>query len=86
MSVCDLVTAEARYHPVYRSNFQNPLPKHTCRGRPWSSEKLEAFETVRKFLEDEMKLMTLAKFQAMMEKQNTNVKMTKIKVKQKYWY
>ena len=31
-----------------------------------------------------MKLMTLAKFQAMMEKQNTNVKMTKIKVKQKY--
>ena len=31
-----------------------------------------------------MKLMTVAKFQAMMKKQNTNVKMTKINVKQKY--
>ena len=62
LSVCELVAAETAYHPVCRSNFENPLPKHTSRGRPSSTENLEAFEAVRKFLEDEMELMTLAEF------------------------
>ena len=87
LSVCDLVAAEARYYPVYRSNFKNRLLKHTSRDGPSSTEKLESFETVCTFLEDEMELMTLAEFQTMMEKQNTNVysvKMTRIKLKEKY--
>ena len=78
------MAAEARYHPVYRSNFENLLPKHTSIGRPSSTEKLKAFEIVCKFLEDEMKLITLAEFQTVMEKQHTNiysVKMTKVKLK-----
>ena len=62
LSVCELVAAETAYHPVCRSNFENPLPKHTSRGRPSSTENLEAFEAVRKFLEDEMELTTLAEF------------------------
>ena len=87
LSVCDLVVAEANYHPVCRSNFENSLPKHTSRGRPSSTEKLESFETVCKFLEDEMELITLAEFQTMMMEQHTNaysVKMTKIKLKERY--
>ena len=62
LSVCELVAAETGYHPVCRSNFENPLPKHTSRGRPSSTENLEAFETIRKFLEEEIELMTLAEF------------------------
>ena len=73
LSVCDLVVAEAHYHPVCRSNFKNLLPKQTSRGQPSSTEKLKAFETVCKCLEDEMELMTFAEFQTMMEKQHTNV-------------
>ena len=46
LSVRDLVAAEARYHPICRSNFENPLPRHTSRGRPSLTGKLEAFETV----------------------------------------
>ena len=85
--MCDLVAAEAHYHPTCRSNFESLLPKHTSRGRPSSTEKLEAFETVCKFLEDEMELTSLAKFQTMMEKQHSNVysvKMAQIKLKHKY--
>ena len=85
MSVCDLVAAEACYHPVCRSNFESPLPKCTSRGCPSSTENLKAFETVCKFLEHEMELMALAEFQTMMEKQHTNaysVEMTKIKLKE----
>ena len=54
------MAAEARYHPICRPKSENPLPKHTSRGRPSLTEKLEAFETVCKFLEDEMELMALA--------------------------
>ena len=54
------MATEARYHPICRSNFENSLPKHASRGRPSLTEKLEAFETVCKFLEAEMELMTLA--------------------------
>ena len=60
LSVWDLVAAEARYHPICRPKSENPLPKHTSRGRPSLTEKLEAVETVCKFLEDEMELMALA--------------------------
>ena len=45
-----------------RFNFENPLPKHTSRDYPPSTQKLEAFETVCKFLEDKMELLTLAEF------------------------
>ena len=48
--------------------YQNTLPEVFS-----STEKPEAFEAVCTFLEDKMELMTLPKFQTMMEKQHTNV-------------
>ena len=87
LGISDFVAAEARYHSACRSSFENPLPKKSSKGRPISTDKIAAFESMCSILEDEMELFTLSEFQAKMEEQHENVYsplMTKKKLQEKY--
>ena len=87
LGISDFVAAEARYHSACRSSFENPLPKKSSKGRPISTDKIAAFESMCSILEDEMELFTLREFQAKMEDQHENVYsplMTKKKLQEKY--
>ena len=69
--------------PVLKTRF----PKKSSKGRPISTYKIAAFESICSILEDEMELFTLSEFQAKMEEQHENVYsplMTKKKLQEKY--
>ena len=67
LGISDFVAAEARYHSACRSSFENPLPKKSSKGRPISTDKIAAFESMCSILEDEMELLMVSEFQAKME-------------------
>ena len=86
-SISDLVAAERRYHTSCRSSFENPIPKYASRRRPPSSDKLTAFNTMCDKMKNECELYTIKEFQEAMQKQGDDVysvKMTKIKLKERY--
>ena len=87
MSVNDFVAAEARYHKKCRSNFENPVPAYSSKGRPPCDKKLAAFEEVCTIFENEMDLWTLTEFHSKMSEKFDevySVKMTKTKLLDKY--
>ena len=87
LGISDFVAAEARYHSACRSSFENPLPKKSSKGRPISTDKIAAFESMCSILEDEMELFTLSEFQVKMEEHHENVYsplMMKKKLQEKY--
>ena len=67
LGISDFVAAEARYHSACRSSFENPLLKKSSKGRPISTDKIAAFESMCSILEDEMELLTLSEFQEKIE-------------------
>ncbi len=73
LNVSDLVAAEARYHKICRSNFENPIPKHTSRGRPPSREKEHAFNIMCRKIEETIELFTVKEFNDEMEKLSDNI-------------
>ena len=86
-SISDLVAADGRYHTSYRSSFENSIPKYASRGRPPSSDKLTAFNTMCDKMEDECELYTVKDFQEAIQKLGDDIdsaKMTKIKLKERY--
>ena len=86
-SISDLVAAEGGHHKSYRSSFENPISKDASRGRPPSSDKLTAFNTMCDKMEDECELYTVKDFQEAMQKLGDNVyclKTTKLKLKERY--
>ena len=66
----DIVAAEARYHVLCRTNFENPLPKFETNGRPTSTQKLILFEKACESLEDDIELHTVAEFHNLMSKRH----------------
>ena len=88
ITVSDLVAAEARYHVACRTNFENPTPEYKTPGRPVSSRKMELFvKACEEFVENDLELYTVAEFHNLMATLGDNiytVKMTQIKLKEKY--
>ena len=66
----EIVAAEARYHVLCRTNFENPLPKFETKGRPTSTQKLILFEKACESLEDDIELYTVAEFHNLMSKRH----------------
>ena len=66
----DFVTTEARYYSACRLSFENSLLKKSLRGRPISTDKIAAFESMCSILEDEIELFTLCVFHEVMEEQH----------------
>ena len=54
-------------HSACRPSFENPLPKKSSKGRPLTTDKIAALESMCSILEDEMELFTLSEFQAKVE-------------------
>ena len=73
LGISDIVTPEARYHSACRSSFENPLSKKSSRGRPISTDKIAAFESMSGILEYQIEHFTLSEFHAMIEEQHENV-------------
>ena len=87
LSANDLVAAEAKYHSSCRTSFENSQPSKSTPGRPTSEGKMISFLTMCLKLENEMDLYTLTEFHEAMKKlvkEVYSVKMTKIKLFEKY--
>lgn len=73
LGISDFGAPEARYHSIYRLNFENPLPEKSSKGRPISANKIAAFKSMCSIMKDEMKFFTLSEFKGMMTEQHENV-------------
>ena len=73
LGISDFGAAEARYHSLCRSSFENPLPKKSSKGSPISTNKIGTFESMCSIMKYEMELFTQNAFQAMMKEQHESV-------------
>ena len=72
LNVSDLVAAEAKYHKLCRSSFENSPSSRLTPGRPTSERKMSVFLLMCRRLEDEMEIYTLTRVSC----QNLELKFT----------